>query len=308
MLVGVLAAVAAGAVLSGGGVAAAQTDPAAEAQEAVTAAESEADRASDQYFEQLATFEALDVEIAATERRLRELKARVDDLRERAEERAALAYVRSGDSDIEFGWAEEDQAFAAARRTELLERLNESDNEIADDLRRATESLDAERAELESERAAQEEALAQLKAEQETLDAKLAEAQARRLSLTTPAPSAPAPQGAGTAAAAPQAAPSAPVPPPDYAPTAGEHPEHNHPFLVCTRDIESGGNYQAYNGAGPYLGAYQFLQSTWNSTANHAGRGELVGVDPRNASQYDQDDMAWTLYNWQGKGPWGGRC
>ncbi len=307
MLVGVLVAVAAGAVLGAGGVAAAQTDPVGEAQQAVGAVEAEADRAADQYFEQLAKFETLDVEIATTERRLRELSGRVNELRERVEERAALAYGRSGSSEIDFGWAEEDQAFAAARRTELLEQLNDSDNDAADDLRRATESLEAQRTELDAERAAQEEALAQLKAEQETLDARLAEAQARRQSLSAPAPSAPAPQGAGAAAAAAEA-PSAPVPPPNYTPTGGEHPEHNHPFLVCTRDIESGGNYQAYNGAGPYLGAYQFLQSTWNSTANHAGRGELVGVDPRNASEYDQDDMAWTLYNWQGKGPWGGRC
>ena len=32
------------------------------------------------------------------------------------------------------------------------------------------------------------------------------------------------------------------------------------------------------NPSGPYLGAYQFLQSTWNVTASHAGRPDLVGV------------------------------
>ena len=64
----------------------------------------------------------------------------------------------------------------------------------------------------------------------------------------------------------------------------------------------------AYNPAGPYMGAYQFLQATWNSAANHAGRAELVGVPPSTASQYDQDDMAWTLYLWQGSRPWGGLC
>ena len=72
--------------------------------------------------------------------------------------------------------------------------------------------------------------------------------------------------------------------------------------------MESGGNYQAENPEGPYYGAYQFLQSTWNSTANHAGRGELIGVVPSTASEYDQDDMAWALYEWQGKTPWGSRC
>ena len=28
----------------------------------------------------------------------------------------------------------------------------------------------------------------------------------------------------------------------------------------------------------------------------------------RVASEYDQDEMAWSLYQWQGNGPWGGRC
>jgi hypothetical protein len=77
---------------------------------------------------------------------------------------------------------------------------------------------------------------------------------------------------------------------------------------VCTRDRESGGNYGAVNPSGPYLGAYQFLQSTWDSTANHAGRASLIGVPPNTASEYDQDDIAWDLYQWQGAGPWGGRC
>jgi Transglycosylase-like domain len=105
-----------------------------------------------------------------------------------------------------------------------------------------------------------------------------------------------------------QPASGPPSPSAPYVARPGEHPQHNHPFLVCTRDIESKGNYQAYNAGGPYYGAYQFLQSTWNSTANHAGRGELVGVNPRDASEYDQDDMAWTLFQWKGKAPWNGRC
>jgi len=66
---------------------------------------------------------------------------------------------------------------------------------------------------------------------------------------------------------------------------------------------ESGGNYRAYNPAGPYLGAFQFLQSTWNGVArrNHP---QLAGVDPRNASPADQHRMAYTLYEESGWGPW----
>jgi hypothetical protein len=78
--------------------------------------------------------------------------------------------------------------------------------------------------------------------------------------------------------------------------------------MVCTRGHESGSNYAAVNPAGPYLGAYQFLQSTWNSGANHMGRPELIGVPPHTASEYDQDDVAWATYQWQGTGPWGSRC
>jgi hypothetical protein len=77
---------------------------------------------------------------------------------------------------------------------------------------------------------------------------------------------------------------------------------------VCTRARESGGDYTVVSADGLYYGAYQFLLSTWDATAAHAGRMELVGVVPNQASAYDQDDMAWTLYQWQGKGPWGGRC
>jgi hypothetical protein len=92
--------------------------------------------------------------------------------------------------------------------------------------------------------------------------------------------------------------------PAGYAPAGGVHPQHDHPYLRCVRYYESTDNYQAYNPAGPAFGAYQFLKPTWNLTANRAARGDLVGLEPRQASEYDQDDMAWTLYQWQGKRPW----
>jgi hypothetical protein len=85
-------------------------------------------------------------------------------------------------------------------------------------------------------------------------------------------------------------------------------PHHNDPFLSCVRHRESRGNYGVINPSGPWYGAYQFLASTWNITARHAGRLDLVGVLPSNASAYDQDEMAWALYQWQGSGPWGGSC
>ncbi|GIU86110.1 MAG: hypothetical protein KatS3mg009_0625 [Acidimicrobiia bacterium] len=90
-----------------------------------------------------------------------------------------------------------------------------------------------------------------------------------------------------------------PPPPPDLS---------QHPFLVCTRRIESGGNYAAVNPSGTYRGAYQFSRSTWDATARHAGRFDLVGVDPAAAAPHDQDFLALHLFRWQGARPWGGRC
>ena len=112
-----------------------------------------------------------------------------------------------------------------------------------------------------------------------------------------------------------RAAPTAPTPPRRRRPRrrsrrptpAQVSPHHNDPFLVCTRARESNGDYSVVSPSG-YYGAYQFSPTTWNVTASHAGRLDLVGVLPSHASPYDQDEMAWALYQWQGNGPWGGRC
>jgi hypothetical protein len=80
-------------------------------------------------------------------------------------------------------------------------------------------------------------------------------------------------------------------------------------FLSCVRDRESGGNYGVYNeGGSGASGAYQFLPGTWNAIAESAGRPDLVGVDPAQATPSDQDAMAQALYAEQGTAPWGGGC
>jgi len=133
----------------------------------------------------------------------------------------------------------------------------------------------------------------------------------------TAAAALPAPETVPSTTSAPVTETAAPAPPPPppaqpsappYQATPGVHPHHDDPFLSCVRQRESGGNYGIVSSDGLYYGAYQFLQTSWNSTANHAGRSELVGVPPNQASVYDQDDMAWDLYQWQGTGPWGGHC
>lgn len=76
-------------------------------------------------------------------------------------------------------------------------------------------------------------------------------------------------------------------------------------FLACVRQREGGGIYSINTGNG-YYGTYQFLQSTWDNTAHHAGRDDLVGVHASDASPADQDAMALALYEWQGPSPWAG--
>jgi hypothetical protein len=83
-------------------------------------------------------------------------------------------------------------------------------------------------------------------------------------------------------------------------------PHHDDPFLTCVRQRESGDSYTVDSPGGLYHGAYQFLQSTWDDTAQHIGRNDLVGVDPHTTSPATQDDMAWALYQWQGTSPWSG--
>ena len=81
------------------------------------------------------------------------------------------------------------------------------------------------------------------------------------------------------------------------------------PYLQCVMRVESGGNYAAVSPNGLYLGAFQFSQSTWNAAAQAAGRSDLVGVPPNNASRADQDTVAVALYSLDGDRPWvGDRC
>ena len=78
--------------------------------------------------------------------------------------------------------------------------------------------------------------------------------------------------------------------------------------LECIKHRESRGQYGVVNSSSGAAGAYQFMPSTWNTTARSAGRTDLVGVNPANASPADQDAMAQHLLATQGLGPWGGSC
>lgn len=269
----------------------AQQGPSGGSDQGVADAQARADKAGSAYIEALSKSQQVDAEITEIQQSMAGLEQRVAELRGTAQVHALAAYKRSGTPVVAL-LANDAPAMDSARRTVLLDYLNARDDDAAAQLRKAREGLQSRQHDLQDAQQQQSAVVAQLKGEEDRLNAELSAAQAQRR------------RASGTAAPAGGAlAPST-----DYVARPGEHPRHNDPFLVCTRGIESKGNYQAYNASGPYLGAYQFTQSTWNSTANHAGRGELVGVDPRDASEYDQDDMAWTLFEWKGKSPWGGRC
>ena len=269
--------------------------------------------------------EAADIEqrLAKVAQRVEAADARAASTREIATERALQIYKGAGNSFVSLLGSGD--ALESARRVALIDHANAGSNAAIDKLGGVTDDLRAEQADLRAARTRQTEVLADLAGRRKDLEKALAEAvsadraaQARaaasRLAARTMTSTSrqSAPNAAGVSAVGPgQGSRTAdPVPgetPAPAPPSAGTHPHHDDPFLACTRARESGGSYGAVNSAG-YYGAYQFAPLTWDTSASHAGRLELVGVLPSHASEYDQDDLAWSLYQWQGKAPWGGHC
>ena len=285
----------------------------AEADATIARLREQADALAGTYFAAVGHLAEVQQRIDAIEARLPALADEVQDLRDRTRERAVAAYKRSG-NDLGSVMAANDP-LEAARRVQWLDRLNARDDSLAADLRTTSAKLATQRTELQQARTDAAAALDDVRDQGDAIDALLVDAEDRRrvaltppttVAVAEPVPSATVPVAGPTATTLPRSTP--PPAPPTYSPTPGVHAHHNEPFLVCTRTREASGNYAAYNPAGPYMGAYQFLQSTWNSAANHAGRSDLIGVPPHSASSYDQDEVAWSLYQWQGSGPWGGMC
>ena len=314
-LAGATIASPAGAQTTGTQTTGAAADPLAEADATIARLRAEADAQSARYFEALAGLAETQRRIDDIEAKIPALAAQVDVLRTQTQERAVSAYKRAG-NDLG-SVISADNPLRAARRAQWLSRLNAHDDATAADLRTSSARLAAQKTELRTAKDSADSALDQVKQQGQAIDALLTDAQERRRIAATPPttlgaveatgiPSSVVPNPPTTTTTLPKSTP--PAAPPSYTPTPGVHPHHDEPFLLCTRTREASGNYKAYNPAGPYMGAYQFLQSTWNSAANHAGRTDLIGVPPHTASQFDQDDVAWTMYSWQGTRPWGGLC
>ena len=295
----------------------------------------QADAIATRYFDALARYESLDREIAENKQVVDALAVRARTARSDAKA-AALSAYRSSSTQLS-SIVSSENALNAARRVRLIDHVNAHDQTIYHRLHTATKELNSHRRALEADHQQQADALAQLQEQSSAMEARLALAQQQEqeqaaaeqadreaarqaaaqsaaeqaaaqpaVEQTTTVPTTTAPL---TTAPPPR---QAPAPPPGYVGTPGTHPKHDDPFLSCVRARESGGNYSVVNPAGPYLGAYQFLQATWNGAANHAGRTDLVGVPANLATPYDQDDLAWALYQWQGAArgvaAWPGTC
>ena len=292
-----------------------EADPVTQADQAVAEAQAHVDDVAGAYFDALQRAQQLDSQIAQLQGRIDETRQRVTELKQITNDRAVAAYKRSGNS-LGSVFLDSSGAADTAQRIKLLDLVNAHDDDAVRLLRRSQDDLSREHQDLETARGQQADAVARLKDQDVEVNAKLVAAQTQRqvaldqqLQAQQQAEAEAAAAAAAAAAAPPTTQPAprpnnpAPVPA-NSVPTGGVSPHHNDPYLTCVRRHESSDNYQAYNPGGPAYGAYQFLQSTWNLAANHAGRGDLVGLDPRRASQYDQDEMAWTTYQWQGKRPW----
>jgi hypothetical protein len=290
-------------------------DAASDADSRVAAARRAANAEAGRYLAALSAFESLKTQATGIEAAIAQGEQRANTLRRVVRERAARAYMRAGSSlpslftvddlpdlmrsdkllataNLKDGDAlsllNAQQADLSSKRDDL-HRLEAQQGSALDSLQRMSRKADAllasalhDRSDVQARLAAQ---AAAAKATRSTVRSISSSRTTRSTRAAVPAVvSVPAPAGSGS----------------------GSH--HDDPFLSCVRQRESNGNYGVVNPAGPWYGAYQFLASTWNVAASHAGRIDLVGVIPSAAAPSDQDDIAWSLYQWQGAGPWGGGC
>ena len=292
--------------------------------EQITATRNAIDAAAQRWFDAQAEATQIDAGITDVQHQIAIAQARMEHTRAIATARAVVLYKNA---DVGLAASFGDDALDSARRAQLVDDANAGGDAAIAQLTTDIDNLNAQRRSLEKQRDELRKVLRDVATQRHTLDSELAvlrgvarrdaaaalesarnvaararaENHVRALAVTAAADTFAAP----TAAPLPTTVASTVV----TAPVAGGRvsPHHDDPFLVCTRARESGGHYDAVSPSG-YYGAYQFLPSTWDVAVVHEGRTDLVGVLPSRASQFDQDETAWSLYQWQGKGPWGGRC
>ncbi len=301
------------------------------ASESIARTRAAIDTAANQWFAAQRKVADLDVQIQTLTATMATTQVRVDKLRKVADARAVELYESNTQalgvmSDTQMGG----DPLELGRRAALIGQANSEGQAVIDQLEASLADLDARRSALHAARSDQTKTLQLLTHQRRALDTLLASlelgsahAEARAelaaalrrhqdqalaaaatrptvVALTSASPAEPTTTSTSTTVATPPPAPATG--------SGGASAVHDEPFLVCTRARESDGNYGVVSSGGTYYGAYQFAPTTWNVTASHVGRLDLVGVLPSRASESDQDNMAWALYQWQGNAPWGGRC
>jgi hypothetical protein len=288
-------------------------DSAGDADARVASAQRAAGAQADRYMRALNEFERVKNEANGVEAAIGAGEQRAATLKRIVQQRAARAYMRAGSSLPSI--LKVSDVADMMRSDKLLATANTDDADAMSLLNAQQQDLRVKREDLRQLETQQGSALDSLKTQSRRADALLASAlrnrEGVRARLAAQAAANRAAQASRTQSrrAAPiVAVRNAPAPPPAVSSGGGGGAPSGNAFLSCVKQRESRGNYSVVNPAGPWYGAYQFLASTWNVTAQHAGRLDLVGVIPSQASPADQDAMALALYQWQGTGPWGGSC
>jgi hypothetical protein len=121
---------------------------------------------------------------------------------------------------------------------------------------------------------------------------------------TTAAPTTAPPETAPPETAPPETAPPETAPAETAPADAEATGEPTAEQWAQLRQCEASGDYSVVSSNGLYHGAYQFYQPTWDGLARIAGRSDLVGVPPSQASAGDQDALALLLWQRRGSTPW----
>ena len=256
----------------------------------------QADTAAGAYFSALGRYKMLTAQIAEIEAQLPELRAEQAAHLKDTVQRAVAAYEQGSSGQLS-AVMDSGNLLDAARRTQWLQVLNAADDHSLAGLTKTSDRLHTEERTLESDQASSAAALKVLDAQGQSINVELTAAVTQQQQLVA---------AAAATSARSNSATGPPIGSGGGTGPSGTPPQGEAAFLACVKQHESGGNYQAVNPNNQYFGAYQFGQPTWNATANHAGRLDLINVRPDHAAPADQDSMARVLYEWQGESPWNG--
>src|SRR5829696_7333136 len=113
----------------------------------------QADALSSKYFTALERVQSLDDDIASSERLVEQLSTRAKQAHAAARARALIAYTSAGSQLSTL--VDSDNTLDSARRAKLIDRVNEHDQDVFENLQKATRALNKQERELRATREAQ---------------------------------------------------------------------------------------------------------------------------------------------------------